>query len=285
MSSLILSNCNTNNNNENGILETGTGEILSDPRKNGKERPWKMHKVNSLKLHELYKKALVLDNNLISESRMKSLEECGDNLLFSVNDKNEKRLKSANFCRIRTCPMCNWRKSLKMFGQTNKIANKILEQLPTTRFIFVTFTVKNCSAEKLEETISLMNQGFKDLTNKNRKLAITNKFKSNMLGYIRAMEVTYNQQEDTYHPHIHCIFAVKAGYFKGNGYIKKSDWQYIWGECCNTEYEPIVKVQTIKIAQQKRLPRLQNILLKWTRLLIIRTKKRQSKHLLFLQKF
>ena len=36
MSSLILSNCNTNNNNfynENGILETGTGEILSDPRK------------------------------------------------------------------------------------------------------------------------------------------------------------------------------------------------------------------------------------------------------------
>ena len=138
MSSLILSNCNTNNNNfynENGILETGTGEILSDPRKNGKERPWKMHKVNSLKLHELYKKALVLDNNLISESRMKSLEECGDNLLFSVNDKNEKRLKGASFCRIRTCPMCNWRKSLKLFGQTNKIANIILEQLPTTRFI------------------------------------------------------------------------------------------------------------------------------------------------------
>ena len=30
-----------------------------------------------------------------------------------------------------------------------------------------------------------------------------------MLGYMRAIEVTYNQQEDTYHPHIHCIFAVK----------------------------------------------------------------------------
>ena len=60
MSGLILANCNTNNNNfydENGILETGTGEILSDQRKNGKERPWKMHKVNSLKLHELYKKS------------------------------------------------------------------------------------------------------------------------------------------------------------------------------------------------------------------------------------
>ena len=146
--------------------------------------------------------------------------------------------------------MCNWRKSLKMFGQTNKIANKILEENSSTRFLFVTFTVKNCSAEKLEETINLMNQGFKRLTDKNKKLAITNKFKSNMLGYIRAMEVTYKQEEDTYHPHIHCIFAVKAQYFT-KGYIKKSDWQYIWGECCNTEYEPIVKVQTIKNSTAK----------------------------------
>ena len=64
-----------------------------------------------------------------------------------------------------------------------------------------------------------------------------------MLGYMRAIEVTYNQQEDTYHPHIHCIFAVKAGYFKGNGYIKirvaiylgrvLQDW--IWADCSRTD--------------------------------------------------
>jgi len=250
MSSLILSNCNTNNNNENGILEIGTGEILSDKRPNGEERPWRLHKMNSLKLHSLYGKALRVDDSVITENRLQSLEQCGDNLLFSVNDKNEKRLKGANFCRLRTCPMCNWRKSLKMFGQTNKIANIILEQLPTTRFLFVTFTVKNCDADKLSQTIDMMNMGFKRLTDKSKKLAITNKFKNNMLGYIRAMEVTYNQEKDTYHPHIHCIFALKAGYFT-HGYIKKSDWQYIWGECCKTEYEPIVKVQTIKNSTSK----------------------------------
>ena len=155
-------------------IEKDTGEILSDKRPNGEERPWRLHKMNSLKLHSLYGKALRVDDSVITENRLQSLEQCGDNLLFSVNDKKEKRLKGANFCRLRTCPMCNWRKSLKMFGQTSKITDKILEQLPTTRFIFVTFTVKNCSAEKLEETINLMNQGFKDLTNKNRKLAITN---------------------------------------------------------------------------------------------------------------
>jgi plasmid rolling circle replication initiator protein Rep len=253
MSNLILSKSNTSNNNfqdDNGILETGTGEILSDKRPNGEEKPWKKHKINSLKLHGLYEKALIKDNYLITENRMQSLEHCGNNLLFSVNDKNEKKFKSAYFCRLRTCPMCNWRKSLKMFGQTNKIANKILEQNSSTRFLFVTFTVENCSAEKLEETISFMNQGFKRLTDKSKKLAITNKFKSNMLGYIRAMEVTYNQEKDTYHPHIHCIFALKAQYFT-KGYIKKSDWQYIWGECCKTEYEPIVHVQTIKNSTSK----------------------------------
>ena len=253
MSNLILAKSNTSNNNfynENGILEIGIGEILSDKRPNGEEKPWKKHKMNSLKLHSLYGKALKIDNSVITESRMKNLEECGNNLLFSVNDKNEKKFKSAYFCRLRTCPMCNWRKSLKMFAQTNKIANKILEQNSSTRFIFITFTVKNCSADKLSQTIDMMNMGFKRLTDKSKGVKITEKFKSNMLGYIRAIEVTYKQQEDTYHPHIHCIFAVKAGYFT-HGYIKKSEWQQIWGECCNTEYEPIVKVQTIKNSTSK----------------------------------
>ena len=67
---------------------------------------------------------------------------------------------------------------------------------------------------------------------------------------MRAMEVTYNSDKDTYHPHIHCIFAVKAQYFT-RGYIKKSEWQEIWGECCHTDYEPIVKVQTIKNSTAK----------------------------------
>ena len=62
--------------------------------------------------------------------------------------------------------MCNWRKSLKLFGQVSRITDKVLEQAPTTRFIFVTFTIKNCKADELSATIDRINQGFKNLTNK-----------------------------------------------------------------------------------------------------------------------
>ena len=287
MSVFILAKNNPDNKNfydENGILETGTGEILSDPRKNGKERPWKMHKVNSLKLYELYKKALVSDENLLTESRMKSLEECGNNLLFSVSDKNEKRLKGANFCRIRTCPMCNWRKSLKLFGQMSKITDRIMEQDKSTRFIFATFTVKNCNADKLSQTIDMMNMGFKRLTNKTKGVKTTEKFKNNMLGYMRAIEVTYNQQEDTYHPHIHCIFAVKAQYFT-KGSIKKSEWQQIWGDCCKTEYEPIVHIQTIKNSTSKAVAEVAKYPVKMDELVNYNNEKKAIKALIILTKF
>ena len=114
--------------------------------------------------------------------------------------------------------MCNWRKSLKMFGQTNKIANIILEQLPTTRFIFVTFTVKNCDADKLEETINLMNKGFKSLTNKSKGVKITEKFKIICLAIFEPWKL-HTIRKRYISPHIHCIFAVKAQYFT-HGYIK-----------------------------------------------------------------
>ena len=155
--------------------------------------------------------------------------------------------------------MCNWRKSLKLFGQTSEIANIIINQDSSTRFLFVTFTVKNCDADKLSQTIDMMNMGFKRLTDKSKGVKITEKFKNNMLGYMRAIEVTYNQQEDTYHPHIHCIFAVKAGYFKGNGYIKNPSGNIFGASVARLNMSRLFTYRQLKIAHQRQLPRLLNI--------------------------
>ena len=130
----------------------------------------------------------------------------------------------------------------------------------------------------------MMNMGFKRLTDKTKGVKTTEKFKNNMLGYMRAIEVTYNQQEDTYHPHIHCIFAVKAGYFT-HGYIKKSEWQQIWGDCCKTEYEPIVHIQTIKNSTSKAVAEVAKYPVKMDELVNYNNEKKAIKALIILTKF
>jgi len=224
---------------------TGTGEKLSDLKANGEERPWNRHKNASRRLYYLYKLARRIDADCISEASFLALESCASFLLYKLGVQGEMKLKTADFCKSRLCPMCNWRKSLKMFGQASRITERTLKEYPTTRFIFVTFTVKNCDGEELENTINAMNEGFSKLTAKSRKFAYSVGFKKSLLGYMRAIEVTYNKNDDNYHPHIHAIFAVKADYFT-RGYIKQADWQTMWGECLGLDYEPIVHVQTVK---------------------------------------
>ena len=113
---------------------------------------------------------------------------------------------------------CNWRRSLKMYSQVSQITDKILTTRKS-RFIFVTLTVKNPDAEHLTETLDLMNKGFSYITSNSRTFAPAQKFKESLQGYIKATEITYNSKENTYHPHIHCIFQVKTSYFT-KGYIK-----------------------------------------------------------------
>ena len=68
-----------------------------------KERPWKLHKEEGLKLGNLFVTAKKLDDDIITDNGLKSLEECGDTLVFMRNEEGEKRLHGANFCRNRLC--------------------------------------------------------------------------------------------------------------------------------------------------------------------------------------
>ena len=57
--------------NVNLEITRGTGEILQDFSTTGKERPWKIHKQENLRLVELYK--MSKERNLISDSRLHDL--------------------------------------------------------------------------------------------------------------------------------------------------------------------------------------------------------------------
>ncbi len=222
-----------------------TGEILD-------EKPWQRHKQNVMRLADMYEKALELDPTCISTSRLKSLRDCASYLLFDVDATGQKKLRRANFCRMRTCPMCNWRKSLKLFGQISRIVDLILRGRKSTRFIFVTFTVRNCEAGELSETLNRMNRAFRYLACNGQTFSFATKFKKSLLGYMKAVEVTYNTAKSTYHPHIHCIFAVQANYFSGCNYISQDGWVELWRECVGLDYSPSVHVKAIRNAGSRK---------------------------------
>lgn len=168
------------------------------------------------------------------------LKECG-NILRFLADKERKNFKLAGgvFCNNRFCPMCSWLKA-------KKTAFEILEILEFARvrekkeFIFMTLTAPNVSADKLSEEITDFNESF-------RRLFQTKAFKVISKGFIRKLEVTYNEERNDYHPHFHVIVAVTPSYFKSRNYISKKKLLEMWRKAKRDESITQVDVKKISM--------------------------------------
>lgn len=224
----------------------GTGEILSDISASGRERPWAEKRRASQKLYKLFKIARRSDETVITVSALDRLNHCAEHLVFKQcpNHSAEKHLTKGDFCRNRLCPTCNWRKSLKMFSQMSEIVEKMTDDRKDLRFIFLTLTVKNCKGDELSDTIDRMNNAFKVMTDKSKTLAITKSVKKYILGWFKALEITYNRKADTYHPHLHVVLAVPNSYFT-RGFTKTEKWAEIWRKCLGVDYQPVIDVRSV----------------------------------------
>lgn len=206
--------------------------ILEDKKSNGQSTDWRGKKINTIHLSNSYER-------IGYESKASRVGECGDCLEFRLTTSNTHKLTRANFCKVRLCPMCAWRRSLKVFGQVSRIMDYV-EKEHDYRYIFLTLTVKNCYQEDLKDTLDLMTSAFNKMT---RKKA----FKDAVKGYFRALEVTYNKTDDSYHPHFHMILAVNDSYFKDTRiYLSQKDWTDLWQSALQVDYTPIVDVRALK---------------------------------------
>lgn len=258
-------------------IVTRTGEILEDVSRTGRKRPWKEHKMGSMQLAELFRAAEKYGHSL-PETRLRDLEECADVLWFLQDVEGKRRLKSANFCRVRVCPMCNWRRSLKLFSQVSAITDAILAE-KKARFIFVTLTVQNVRGDVLRETIDELNRAFKYIVDKHQTFAPAKKLKENLLGYMKAEEITYNADRDDFHPHIHAILEVRPSYFRGDGYIKQKDWTAMWRAALGVDYDPLVDVRNIKGGTAKAVAEVAKYPVKMDNILKIADKDKAAKAL------
>lgn len=240
---------------DNKVVEINTGEVLTDVSASGKTRDWNGKKAMNLKMSDLYEKAmhsLLAGDKLITLARLQDLKNCGNFLIFGTTDEREKKLVQAYFCHFRLCPTCNWRRSIKLFSQVSQITEVLIREQPSIRFLFLTLTVKNPSATELSATLDKMNDGFKYLVDKHKTFAPAQKLKDNLLGYLKTIETTYNNKENTYHIHIHCLLAVRSSYF-GKGYIKQKDYAEMWQKAMHLDYVPSVDVRVVKNSSAKAI--------------------------------
>ena len=128
---------------------------------------------------------------------------------------------------------------MKYSYQTSRIVDEAINQEPKGRFLFLTLTVKNVPGVKLSETVSQLTQSFDRLFKRV-------KVQKNLIGFLRSVEITHNEEEDTYHPHLHVLIMVRPGYFKGGSYITQEEWGELWSQSLKVDYVPMVDIRAVK---------------------------------------
>lgn len=205
-------------------MKTTGCQILNDVSKSGKRKPWALHKLNSGYIALAYEE--------IDVKKAERMRDCANYLIFrKVGDSM--KLHDAKFCRVRLCPVCQWRRSLKTFAQMSQVLDVASSD---HSFIFLTLTIKNCDSFSLSDTLDHLFLSF------NRFVKYKD-VKKICKGFYRGCEVTHNIKTDTFHPHLHCIFAVNKSYFKSRDYLSQARISQLWQKALRAEYVPVVDVR------------------------------------------
>lgn len=197
---------------ENVSLEEFTG--------NPKDKRWRIHKANADLVADLYEQAKEF------EKRAARMWMCAGFLVFEKVRHIETgdarlRLRRANFCKNRYCPVCQWRRSLMWVSRFVETLPKVLQQYPDHPFLFLTLTVPNCPVSQLRETLQNMNKAWHRLVKRKQFSAVT--------GWVRTTEVNQEEARREYaHPHFHVLLMVKPSYFTGKSYVKRDNWLKMW---------------------------------------------------------
>lgn len=205
-----------------------------------REKAWDIHKATSDTVSAIYDK---YSNCPRDERKADRIRDCAGYLDFgwyhnSDTGNNEIHLLRAHFCHCRACIVCAWRRSLMLKARFSMNIEKVLDEYPKARFIFLTLTVKNCDVSDLKATLKNMSLAFKNLM---KDKTIT----KDILGYVRNFEVTRGN-DDSAHPHYHVLLMVKSSYFKSGHYLSQNDFTLAWKKALKVDYTPIVDIRAIR---------------------------------------
>lgn len=247
---------------KNEILnDVQSGKVKSDYKK----KLWDENKSFAVQVSESFEQSGYASQNKLAVR----IKACANSLEYGwvENDANQffLKLKTAQFCRVRFCPVCQWRRALMWTSRFFDAFPRIHEDFPTMRYLFLTLTVANVPVTELRETVTSMVKAWKRLSERKSFPA---------LGFVRSLEVTKEKdlfetvdvwsdskkqfikkptkkiirkaRADYCHPHFHILLAVPASYFNGRNYKSKDDWALMWQKALRVDYKPVVDVRIVK---------------------------------------
>lgn len=171
---------------------------------------------------------------------------CGDSVILRQYEDGTQEVAGAMYCRERLCPVCQWRRSLKLYGQLSQCMDALDEQRVRAakkpyRYLLLTVTVENCADDQLDEILDKMQDGFRALTR-------CPEYKASVQGAYRSTEVKRSKRREAeyrWHPHIHALLCVQPSYFASKTYISQAEWRRLWQLHCKLPYEPSVDIRAL----------------------------------------
>lgn len=102
--------------------------------------------IGSFDVHKTYAALVATAMQEISsmEPKARHLWECGTYIELD----GDGRLVKSNLCRERWCPLCQWRRSLRVFGQVQQMLAWLSPQ--NFKYLHLVLTVPNCAADDLK---------------------------------------------------------------------------------------------------------------------------------------
>lgn len=207
-----------------------------------RDAKWDKHRGNTQVIGSLYDRSADEKFERLGER----MSECSGLLHFgqAVNMETGEvclKLDRASFCKVRHCPVCQWRRGMRNVARFHSRLPELLAAYPKAQWVFLTLTIRNPEMDDLRSTLAMMNKAWQRLIQRKEWPA---------KGFIRTTEVTKGKDGKP-HPHFHCLLLVDPGYFQGKNYISQVRWADHWRDALRADYTPVVHVAKVKAKSDK----------------------------------
>lgn len=188
-------------------------------------------------------RAVMLAENVMKETRISSMANCGNFLTF-LHDKefSTTKLETGFFCENRLCPGCAWRKAAHDAVEISCILQAAVDD--GNELYFATLTAESVPGDQLTQAVRDYSNSYTEMMRRVGTASIA--------GTIRKIEITYNPKENWYHPHIHSVWIVPKGWARTKKYISAERLADMWRKSLQGKYAVSAAAQDVRRVRTAR---------------------------------